>query len=766
MKEEPRVKKTVMMPMKIGVKEPEFCHKNDKWGWEDADAYMGAKPDFKNWGLLLDGLCVIDCDDSQAVAWAEGEIGDLMEGCAVQETKKGKHYMFLRPDWADDEGFYDGARQTMVKGLQLDLKTMCSTGTRGLLSIAPTDGKRWLKAPWELESMAYITRELMEKVATRKDGNAKLNSQRLPKSFMGSSPVEKLLNLLGKSRWESRETWRDLATALKNEHGDTYKATWKQMSRMSAKYEEQAADKLWDTVGMPGYEGPKMTMRTVESWARADDPHGYALYRAFSIPSYVMASWEKGDYGLGQIAYELLRATVKKTGPGRGDYYHFDEETCRWARVDEGRMKSVACRVLDEVIRDVEIWQATRASIGTEEERCRADGKKKEATALIKYVRSQRGITNVMGFAGPLLMDETFEQRLDNERHLIGIKGGSVVDLRTGEKRPRVAEDMVHNELDVEYYSKDKTVPPWVHAMITEMMAGDTAMAIFLQRLLGYGITGEVREEVFPIWTGSGRNGKGLLTQSLQQLMGSYYREMNCAVISDSRVCSNIDAERAKLLGARLAVFNELKAGEKLKTNEVQLLTGGDGIPVKALYKDPITVIPRHLALLVTNYMPEMSDVIMAMVERLLCVEFPVTFRDLMPGERETEKLRQCDKTLKDRLKSAEGQSALFAWLVEGAVAWYASSESLRQSAPAKVREFTRLYLAEQDQVQAFLMENCEFGEGMRVSSLKLFLRYQEVHEDAQEKWFHGQIKCKGFVKKKTRIDNLSVQGYEGLQMK
>ena len=70
-----------------------------------------------------------------------------------------------------------------------------------------------------------------------------------------------------------------------------------------------------------------------------------------------------------------------------------------------------------------------------------------------------------------------------------------------------------------------------------------------------------------------------------------------------------------------------------------------------------MTVMPRHLAVLVTNYMPEMSEVITAMVERLLVVEFPVTFRDLMPGEIETATLRQCDMTLKDRLKSPEGQS-------------------------------------------------------------------------------------------------------------
>eukprot|EP00798_Chlamydomonas_sp_ICE-L_P024919 gene24919-biopygen19344 len=254
-----------------------------------------------------------------------------------------------------------------------------------------------------------------------------------------------------------------------------------------------------------------------------------------------------------------------------------------------------------------------------------------------------------------------------------------------------------------------------MHRIVEKIMGGDEAMASFLQRLLGYGITGEVREEIFPIWTGSGRNGKGLLTQALQQLLGAYYKEMNCAIISDSRVCSNIDAERAKLIGARLAVFNELKDGEKLKTNEVQLLTGGDGFPAKALYKDPVTVQPRHLAILVTNYMPEMPDAIVAMVERLMVVEFPVTFRDLIPGENETVTLRQSDKTMKERLKSPEGQSALFAWLVEGAVAWYSGTESLKAGAPKKVTEFTRQYLADQDddamRIPGIIKDNWDKGD-------------------------------------------------------
>eukprot|EP00798_Chlamydomonas_sp_ICE-L_P010893 gene10893-biopygen10959 len=452
------------------------------------------------------------------------------------------------------------------------------------------------------------------------------------------------------------------------------------MSKVSPRYDEEAAEKLWETVGRPDYDGPKLTMKTVGKWAYEDDPHGYAMYRASSIPKLVKDSWDKGDRGLGQILHYLLSGTVKKTGKGSTEYYIFQEDTCRWDKVEEGWVKNVASKVLEVVLRDVDLWISTQAAqmlcigvvgVGEKEDDSRSkadlDAKKKKVATLINYVMSYRGVTNAMALAGPLLMDETFEQRLDSNRHLIGIKGGSVVDLRTGQKRQRVAEDMVHNELDVTYDNNNDNQATttmmtnaaraeWMHRIVEKIMGGDEDMARFLQRLLGYATTGEVREEVFPIWTGSGRNGKGLLTQALQQLLGAYYKEMNCAIISDSRSCTNIDAERAKLIGARLAVFNELKSGEKLKTNEVQLLTGGDGFPAKALYKDPVTIQPRHLAILVTNYMPEMSDVIVAMVERICVVHFPVTFRDLIPGESETATLRQCDRTMKDKLKSPEDE--------------------------------------------------------------------------------------------------------------
>ena len=65
--------------------------------------------------------------------------------------------------------------------------------------------------------------------------------------------------------------------------------------------------------------------------------------------------------------------------------------------------------------------------------------------------------------------------------------------------------------------------------------------------------------------------------------------------------------------------------------------------------------------------------------------------------------------------------------------------------------------------MQSFLTEQCEFGEGLRMSSMALFQRYREVQEDASDKWFHGQLKSKGFVKKTTRVPGRGqTQGYDG----
>jgi putative DNA primase/helicase len=246
-----------------------------------------------------------------------------------------------------------------------------------------------------------------------------------------------------------------------------------------------------------------------------------------------------------------------------------------------------------------------------------------------------------------------------------------------------------------------------------------------IQRLLGYGITGEVSEEIFAVFTGSGRNGKGLLLQTVQQILGDHFFKVANNGIITHRKTSNPDAERGALLGARIVNFKELEAGERLKTSEVQLLTGGDGIPARPLYRDPMVIQPRFLCVLETNHMPEIDQVIPATVERFLIVDFPVTFTDILPHEEPSQFRRQTDRTLKMKLRGASMASGFLRWLVDGAVSWYAD-KGLKRGAPASVLDYTRRYFEEQDTFLQFLTSRCEVGHDHKVSSAQLLSEYNE----------------------------------------
>eukprot|EP00798_Chlamydomonas_sp_ICE-L_P003040 gene3040-biopygen20783 len=172
---------------------------------------------------------------------------------------------------------------------------------------------------------------------------------------------------------------------------------------------------------------------------------------AMLIPDVIKDNWYKGDYGLGQVAHFLLKGSVKKTGAGRGGYYIFEEYTCQWVKVDEGRVKSVAVEAMEAALRDVDAWISTSMMVAD------LDLKRREVLRLIRYTRSHRGVTNVMAFAGPMLRDETFEQGLN----IIMVGGGNDTD-DDDDDPSSITEDVLAEkfmEATPEFFSRIKFVP-------------------------------------------------------------------------------------------------------------------------------------------------------------------------------------------------------------------------------------------------------------------------------------------------------------------
>ena len=149
----------ILMP--LGTKNPKFCHKGGVWTWDSYDQHhmqTGASV-----GILMKDLIGFDIDNKELRGVLEAEHPQWFKGRPIEElTKKGNHIIWRRSPLCDQLGILDKAR-LLAPGCvdarfhddhgyaPIDVKTITSTGTAGVLAVAPSPGKTWLVAPWETE---------------------------------------------------------------------------------------------------------------------------------------------------------------------------------------------------------------------------------------------------------------------------------------------------------------------------------------------------------------------------------------------------------------------------------------------------------------------------------------------------------------------------------------------------------------------------------------------------------------------------------------
>ena len=535
-----------------------------------------------------------------------------------------------------------------------------------------------------------------------------------------------LLRLLSPKRWEDYAKWRDIATALKNDFGDKYREVWLNFSRISDKFQEDAARRLWEEVARDDFTGRRVTVGTLHKWARFDNPGAYAEYRMAQLPPQVLDLVAKNEVGLGEVAGLLLHERIKRVGVRHPEIFLFSEDKCCWIQCTEDFLHRPIVAELECVLTDVAFhYDAMVSREESQDKKKELQSKASAARTQIGKLYTSRDISSITREALPFFQDNEFKKRLDSIPYLRGVRNG-VVDLRDGKLRARRPEDMLFTIIDVDYDPAADT--SLIEKCLLEAMADDQELARFVKKGVGYGFTGESCEEVFLIFTGTGRNFKGTLMNTIEDLLGPrFYVKVHPGLLVEGRKVSNEDAEKHKLEGSLFAVINELNPGEVLNCAHLLEMTGGDTVPSRALYGAPTSLRPSWLLLMMTNFMPIIKRLKPSLVERILVMEFPVFFTNLGEDEAPTKFRRQRDNDLKRRL--AENKAGVLTWLVQGAVEWYATKD-LKRSAPAKVVEYSKKYLMEQDRVELFLKECCEIGEGNRVVAKQLLNAFNKWSED------------------------------------
>ena len=283
-------------------------------------------------------------------------------------------------------------------------------------------------------------------------------------------------------------------------------------------------------------------------------------------------------------------------------------------------------------------------------------------------------------------------------------------------------------------------------------------MVAFLQRLLGYGITGTTAHHVFTILYGEeGRNGKDTLLDTLKEVLGPLVGAVSndLFVAQDKFRASGAPTPHlCDLQGKRLVWGSETRQGDKLNIAQIKLLSGGGAISTRQLHGRQYSFTPTHKLLLMTNYKPHADARDQAFWSRACLIEFGMRFvaHPKAPNE------RQADPSLKEQLK--EERSGILAWLVRGCLAFQQQGLAV----PSLITLATEKYRDEEDTILHFLNECCVLRPEASVKASMLYEEYKAWCEQNQfgrgmNATLFGNEISRRFEKKTTKIGRI----YQGV---
>ncbi|MFD5650645.1 phage/plasmid primase, P4 family [Streptomyces sp. NPDC127039] len=270
---------------------------------------------------------------------------------------------------------------------------------------------------------------------------------------------------------------------------------------------------------------------------------------------------------------------------------------------------------------------------------------------------------------------------------------------------------------------------------------------LLLQRIAGYGITGETREECLAFFYGSGRNGKGVFTETLRSVFAAVTTSQESEFWEKNRNGRN-GSLVAKLHGARLVLSSEMSAA-RLDEAFVKLFTAADLMTANQKYKPAYDFTPTSLLIMSGNDKPTIRGTDDGIWRRFRCVPWDESF------------VGREDKGLKDRLISeAEG---IAAWAVKGAVEWYAHG----LNEPERVTKATDEYREESDPFTEWVEKNFEADPDAFVPNSEIKRRGERAMPrlpGAPQTWSKAITRHIGGEIGQRRADGKKVRGIIGIR--
>ncbi len=337
--------------------------------------------------------------------------------------------------------------------------------------------------------------------------------------------------------------------------------------------------------------------------------------------------------------------------------------------------------------------------------------------------------------------------QLDADPWAINVMNG-IVDLRTGTLRPHDPAAL-HTKLAPVAFDPAATCPIFDRFLL-ETTRNRTALIRYLIQFFGMCLTGDIRTQVFPVFYGTGENGKNTLIDTIMEIMGDY-ADKAAPELLVAKKWTGHPTEIADLRGKRLVVASETEKGQQLRVSFMKEMTGDSKMKGRKMREDfPQGFARTHKTILVTNNKPVIVERTHAVWRRVQLIPFDHV---VTPEQR--------DETLIEKLLLAEGPGIL-AMLVRGCLDWQANGLIV----PEEVKAATTKYRVESDHLAQFAEACLTLDERAWMPSKSLRETFEPwcgengVRPDMGD--LRGWLRDKGCKPKPTRDG----RGWAGVRLK
>ena len=462
-----------------------------------------------------------------------------------------------------------------------------------------------------------------------------------------------IVECLSTDRASDYSAWRDVGLCANNISScDKMRNAWIQFSKKWSMYHDDTeCKKKWEEFTSQTCDDP-LTIGSLKYWAKYDDFDRYKVIIQDSLGD-LMKVTTKGNKDqptglhadVANVIYHYFRDEFVCSSIKENAWYYFNKGCGgKWEKTDLGHI--LRSKLSSEVVDLFEKYAAEYKS-QIQEEGDNFDRRNTNCYKIILKLKDSSYKDKIMKECREYFYDKTFGEKLNSKLTLIGFENG-VYDLTKSIFREGLPDDYMSMSCGLTLPISPKMMPMGFEELKDEIsfmsdydesLSGlddflkkvfpIPAVLEYTLRFLASCLSGEIREEKFYFWTGSGGNGKSKLIELIDFTFGDYSRSMDVSYLTTKRgSSSSASPELESVKHARFVSMSEPEKTDQIYVGKLKQMTGGDKMTSRQLFGETTQFKPQFKMVLMCNDLPKLAGNDGGIWRRIEVVKYLAKFTD------------------------------------------------------------------------------------------------------------------------------------------